>query len=98
MPPTAAGDDRTLANEIYRFLTSVGRANIDKNNLRSSQCNYDHSKPASVPRKHPAANQFSFMSVECSEVASVVWSMPPNGDLQNYWHVIEDSLPAVLPT
>ena len=49
-----------LANEFNRFFTSVGRATIDKNNSRVSKCNYDHSKQASVARKHPEANQFSF--------------------------------------
>ena len=50
---------------------------MDKNNSPAGQCNYDHSKPASVPRKQSEANQFSFKPVECSEVENVVWSMPP---------------------
>ena len=92
-------DDRSVANEFNRFFTSVGRGTVDKIDSLASQCNYDRSKSVFVPRKHPEANQFNFKPVECSEVASVVWSMPLNkspGIDKIPARVIKDSLPAVL--
>ena len=98
--PTAEMIERKQTRLIVLF-TSVGRKTVDKINSLASKCNYNHSKLVFVPRKHPAANQFNFKFVECSEVASVVRLMPLNkspGIDKIPARVIKDCLPAVLPT
>ena len=44
--------DEVVANEFNRFFTSVARETVCKINSLTSQCNYNHSKPVFVPRKH----------------------------------------------
>ena len=98
---TFAKDDIVVANEFNSFCSSVGQTAISNIKSLTEECNYDLSQSEFKPTSHPESEQFMFETVDCEEIREIVSSMPTNkspGIDQISMRVIEDSLPAVLPT
>ena len=91
-------DDQTVANEF-----SVGKSTMEKIQLLAKKFNYMPVQDLCIPKFiNPVSDQFSFTTVECSQVkASIVNSIPnkkaPGIDKVSP-RLIKESLPIIVPS
>lgn len=93
-------DDQTVANESNKFFSSVGKSMIEKIPLLANKFNYAPAPDTFIPRKYPTSEQFSFNTVECSQVTDIVNSIPNNkapGINKVPPRVIKESLQTIAP-
>ena len=98
---TYSKEDKLVANEFNKFFTSIGQNTIHKIQSLANECNYDLKQASFVPKCYPLSQQFTFRTVECSEIEHIVNSMPTGkapGIDKISLRVIKDCLPAILPT
>ena len=62
--------------EFNRFLSSVGKFTMEKIQLLAKKFNYVPVQDLCIPKNYPLADQFSFTTVECSQVKDIVNSIP----------------------
>ena len=70
-------DDQNVENEFNRFLSSVGKSTMEKIQLLARKFNYVPAQDPFIPRNYPVSEQFSFTTVECSQVKDIV-TIPNN--------------------
>lgn len=98
---TFTKDDTVVTIEFNSFFSSVDQTTTSKINSLAKECNYDLAQSEFKPRSYPESEQFIFETVGSEEIKQIVSSMPTNkspGIDQISMRVINDSLPAILPT